>query len=341
MQPTVSVIMPVYNVEQYISQAIESVLNQTYKNFELIVVDDGSPDRSGEIAEAYARKNAAVRVIHKKNGGLSDARNAGTIMATGKYIVFIDSDDYMEANLLESTVCAAEEQKADVVMFGYFIERINAEEEIVEREPIYYPYESTDLKNIQIDSNLVQMVGYAWNKVYRSQLLKQNNLMFTKGLSVVEDIVFNSAVFTKLQKLIIVDKPLYHYTHRERKTLVNMFHKDVFMLHKVGIASRKKLFEALGIKQNMINEFISLGHLSGIRYCCANLFYYKNELKSKEKYNYIKLMLNDQLTKQLIEKFRCRNKSDLIIKYIVKYRMSSLLFMLYSVNARKKLKKWG
>ncbi|MEN6414603.1 MAG: glycosyltransferase family 2 protein [Veillonellales bacterium] len=343
-RPTVSVIMPVYNVEKYISKAIESVLGQTYRDFELIIVDDGSPDRSGEIAEEYAKKEDAIRVLHKENGGLSDARNAGIVAAKGKYTVFMDSDDYLEDNLLEQAVYAAEEQQADVVMFGYFIDRINAAEQLADRETIYYPYgiyEYADLKNIQINANLLQMVGYAWNKMYLSQLLKQNNFMFTKGLSVVEDIVFNSAVFSKLKKLIIIDSPLYHYIHRERKTLVNMFHKDVFILHKKGITSRKKLFEAWGINQNTINEFISFGHISGIRYCCANMFYYKNELKLKEKYNYIKLMLNDQFTRQMIQSVRSKNKTDLIMKYITKYRLNILLLMLYSYNARKKLKSWA
>ena len=338
MQPLISIVMPAYNVETYIPRSIESVLNQTYKEFELIIVDDGSPDRSGNIAEEYARRDAKICVIHQANGGLSDARNTGMKVARGKYILFVDSDDYIDESLLENVVHVAEKEAADVTIFGYFIDRISVGKKKLERQDIcanYGIYKYEDLKNIQIDSKLLQMVGYAWNKLYNMQFLRKNKCTFTKGLSVVEDIVFNLSVLSKLNKLIILDKPLYHYIHRERKTLINMFHKNAFILHKKGIVSRKKIFEAWGINQNTINEFIALGHIIGIRYCCANMFYYKNELTPTERLNYIKLMLDDEFTQEIINNFRCKNTIDLIMKFTVKYKMNSMLFMLYMFNARK------
>lgn len=101
MNPLISVIVPIYNVEKYLARCVDSIVNQTYKDFELILVDDGSPDNSGKICDEYAKKDSRIKVVHKKNGGLSDARNAGMAVATGEYISFIDSDDYVSDDFFE------------------------------------------------------------------------------------------------------------------------------------------------------------------------------------------------------------------------------------------------
>ena len=114
--PTVSIIVPIYKVEKYLPECIHSALSQTFSDFELILVDDGSPDNCGAICEEYARKDARIRVIHKENGGLSDARNAGLDMASGKYVYFLDSDDRISPDLL-ATVVPYLEQGCELVAF--------------------------------------------------------------------------------------------------------------------------------------------------------------------------------------------------------------------------------
>lgn len=118
MHPQVSVIVPVYNVEHYIHRALDSLLNQTYPHLDIILVDDGSPDKCPQICDEYARKDNRVRVIHKKNGGLSDARNVGLDIATGEYITFLDSDDYILPDTVEKFLRTAHEQNVDVVCCG-------------------------------------------------------------------------------------------------------------------------------------------------------------------------------------------------------------------------------
>ena len=118
----ISVIVPVYNVEKYLSRCVDSILNQTFTDFECILVDDGSPDNCGKICDEYAKKDKRVKVIHKQNGGLSDARNTGLDIAGGEYIYFLDSDDYVEYNLLEKlndTICVC---NAEMIVFGYKVE---------------------------------------------------------------------------------------------------------------------------------------------------------------------------------------------------------------------------
>ena len=118
--PTISVIVPVYKVEPYIRKCVDSILGQTFSDIQVILVDDGSPDQCGKICDEYAKQDNRVEVIHKENGGLSDARNEGVKYATGKYILFVDSDDYIAEDLVEKTVEVAETQNCDIVLFDYY-----------------------------------------------------------------------------------------------------------------------------------------------------------------------------------------------------------------------------
>ena len=119
MQPKISIIIPMYNVEKYLHRCLDSVLNQTFKNWQAICVDDGSPDKSGDIAEEYAKKDKRFIVVHKENGGLSDARNAGFPYAKGKYIMYLDSDDFIHPQTMEIALDVAEKNKSDIVSFRY------------------------------------------------------------------------------------------------------------------------------------------------------------------------------------------------------------------------------
>ena len=123
MEPLLSIIVPIYNVEQYLERCIESIINQTYKNLEIILVDDGSKDNSGTIADTYASKDNRIKVIHKENGGLSDARNHGLDQSKGKYIMFIDSDDFIDSSMCEILFETAEKYFSDIVSCNYYIYR--------------------------------------------------------------------------------------------------------------------------------------------------------------------------------------------------------------------------
>lgn len=114
MNPLISVIVPIYNVEKYLARCVDSIVNQTYKNLEIILVDDGSPDRCPKMCDDYAEKDSRIKVVHKKNGGLSDARNAGMAVATGEYISFIDSDDYVSDDFFECLLDVMNKENSDI-----------------------------------------------------------------------------------------------------------------------------------------------------------------------------------------------------------------------------------
>ena len=207
MDKLISVIVPIYNVEKYLTKCIESIINQTYKNLEIILVDDGSPDKSPIICDEYAKKDNRIKVIHKKNGGLSDARNYGMSLATGEYISFIDSDDYIDEEMYEKMIFELINNDSDIVscainnVYSDRVESSYIEERVYDTE--------LALKNLILGRDLNQTV---WNKLYKKDVI--NGILFEKG-KINEDDFWTYQVFANSKKIITLNKPLYNYIHRE------------------------------------------------------------------------------------------------------------------------------
>ena len=213
-QPLVSVIIPVYNVEAYLCECIDSVINQTYKNFEIILVDDGSTDSSGKICDDYAEKDERVRIIHKENSGPSKTRNVGLECAKGKYIYFLDSDDYIELNALELLVNTAESDGADLVFFdahsfsddGAQIKQGYVVKGTYESKPGYEIL--TDLhKNKDYHCSVVLLF-------ISRNLLNNNNIRFLESAYCSEDMLFTYKVFCSSLKASQCKNTLYHRRYR-------------------------------------------------------------------------------------------------------------------------------
>lgn len=201
--PKVSVIVPIYNVEKYLEKCINSLLSQTLEDIQIILVNDGSKDNSGNIAKEYEKNNKdRVIYVEKENGGLSDARNYGLKYATSDFIAFLDSDDYIEKNAYEEMYNKAIEENADYVECDFIWEFPNKI-----RVDKQYPY-----KNKKEMLSFVRVV--AWNKLIKRQLITDNNLEFPKGLR-YEDIEFTYKLIPFVNKFAYVDKPFIHYVQRE------------------------------------------------------------------------------------------------------------------------------
>lgn len=201
--PKVSVIVPIYNVEKYLEKCINSLLSQTLEDIQIILVNDGSKDNSGNIAKEYEKNNKdRVIYVEKENGGLSDARNYGLKYATGDFIAFLDSDDYIEKNAYEEMYNKAIEENADYVECDFIWEFPNKI-----RVDKQYPY-----KNKKEMLSFVRVV--AWNKLIKRQLITDNNLEFPKGLR-YEDVEFTYKLIPFVNRFAYVDKPFIHYVQRE------------------------------------------------------------------------------------------------------------------------------
>lgn len=214
--PRLSVIVPVYKVEKYIHKCVDSILNQTFKDFELILIDDGSPDNCSEICDEYAKKDSRVRVIHKENGGQSSARNRGLDIAKGEIIGFVDSDDDIEVNMYKNLIDYMDREKLDIVFCDVYLVRGDR----VREQSMYS--ENKVLNNIQgLKDNLICKIDNAvWNKIYKKTIF--NNLRFTEGI-VYEDVRIMYKVFSKSQKSGYLKQSLYYYYKRPNSTIAQSF----------------------------------------------------------------------------------------------------------------------
>ena len=219
--PVVSIIVPVYKVEKYIGECIESLQKQTLKDIEILLIDDGSPDNSGAICDEYGKKDARITVIHQNNAGVSAARNAGLSKAKGDWIVFVDGDDYAAEKMCEDAVNAAIQHSADIVMFSYYTLNndtavlsklikedegdISDKKEYIQKKTItqYYDREIASVKGVS--------AGTCWGKIIRSSVLRDSHVLFVPGLIRAQDTVFWLNAFEYASSIYYLDKPLYYY----------------------------------------------------------------------------------------------------------------------------------
>ena len=214
-----SVIIPVYCVEETLERCVQSVVSQSYEDLEIILVDDGSPDRCPQLCDAWAQRDSRIRVVHKKNGGLSDARNAALDMATGELVTFVDSDDYLDADTYAEVL---KTEGADIVEFPFVKESAAVSKVNMSMRAAEYH----DMGRYWLEGHAYEHC-YAWNKIYSRQLF--DNVRFPKG-QVFEDVATLPLLLTNVKCLKITDKGLYHYTANEQGITATATGKELQML---------------------------------------------------------------------------------------------------------------
>jgi glycosyltransferase involved in cell wall biosynthesis len=201
----ISVIVPIYKVESYLRQCVESILRQSYSDLEIILIDDGSPDKCGEICDEYAQKDARIRVYHTENKGISAARNVGLDVATGDFIGFVDSDDWIEPNMYEVLLYAIIQNNADVSVCGSWYEFLSTSKDA---NVIKNNYFGKDCLKFLVEGKIRNAV---WNKLYRRSLFE--SIRFPEGRS-FEDLAIMHQVFSRVNLMVSTDCLLYHYRQR-------------------------------------------------------------------------------------------------------------------------------
>ena len=211
MNDLISIIVPIYKVEQYLERCLDSILQQTYSNYELILVDDGSPDKCGEICEEYARRDNRVRVIHKSNGGLSDARNVGISISKGEFIAFIDSDDWVAPEYLACMIGALKKTKSDICECGVIRTDGILDESVISNE------DESLLQTYNVENALEELIcdgifhQYVWNKLYRRKCICRIDFPVGKTH---EDEFWTYQVFGKAKTIVKIERKLYYYFQR-------------------------------------------------------------------------------------------------------------------------------
>lgn len=238
----ISIIIPVYNVEKYLSKCLDSIINQTYDNIEVICVNDGSPDGSRDILAQYARRDSRIVVIDQDNQGASEARNTALQHVNGKYIMFVDADDSIELDTCELAVNAAEQNNADLVFWSYVRDFGD-----FSKEKHFFWDDGTvfegDAVKTQLHRRLCGLLGDElahpdyihsfeplWNKLYRADYILDNNIRFVdiKKIATSEDGIFNLYALGHVKKAIYIKKCLYHYTKTNDGSLTTSYKENLF-----------------------------------------------------------------------------------------------------------------
>lgn len=272
MQGLLTVIVPIYNVSSYLKQCVDSIVNQTYKNLEIILVDDGSIDDSGKICDEYAQIDSRIKVIHKDNGGLVSARKAGLRSAKGKYTAFVDGDDWIDCNMYDYLIREMEKNRVDIIATGFFKEC---------GESVSVLYDGVDegcydrakgilskqlffksrISNIGITSNMV-------TKLFRTDVVKDYYMKISDDISYGEDAtcIYSSVPF--VNRVQIVHKAFYHYRFRENSIVHT---KNEKVLQQIGLLyehliSCFRLHEDYKILRKQLSAFITLNVFRGLNY---------------------------------------------------------------------------
>ena len=252
----VSIIIPVYKVEEYLDRCLESVVGQTYKNLEIILVDDGSPDNCPKMCDAWAKKDKRIKVIHKENGGVSSARNEGIKNATGDYLTFVDSDDFLSPAFSE---CIQGISNEKYLCFAYNLVDLDSTTQITPfssmREKVL-----TDLNKIKVSSGVFNSV---WNKFYLRRIIEKNNLKFDTSLVIAEDLKFNFDFYMCVQELTLVNVAYYNYFQNSTSVMKNINYDKIkntlqvceYLISKISLLQQKEksLFLRKLISQNLLS----------------------------------------------------------------------------------------
>lgn len=284
--PKVSIIVPVYNAEKYLHRCVDSILAQTFTDWELLLIDDGSPDRSGEICDGYAMKDARIRVIHKENGGVSSARNVGLDATKGKWVVFVDSDDWCESNYLADFFSLDfKPYDNDIVLQG---RKNEVDGKIVEnfvlRDNVY--------KNIalaMLDNNLLTF-GAPYCKLYSNGLIKKYDIRFPEEYSYGEDTTFFFRVLSVVSTIITTSKCNYHYVDMVSESLSKKNHE--YEQLKMYLLDSMNLVKEIDAKSQIDNRLIKSykrSYINLILRAVANMYRLKySYVKKKKCFNDIK-----------------------------------------------------
>jgi glycosyltransferase EpsJ len=324
----VSVVVPVYNIENYLRRALESYVNQTLENKELIIIDDGSTDSSGAICDEYTSGYDFVSVYHITNAGLSNARNLGLENAKYKYIVFWDGDDYSELNTLEEAYLRICTDDSDMVVYGYYMEMDQIDK--------YYSFQCVVSDNKLLRSfeefSLVELwdnalMYNAWNKLYSVRLLKEFNLSY-KNLKLVEDVEFNTQYLEHCNSISVMNQCFYHYIRERKGSLTSAYVKNWFEIRNEEHDRLLKYFINHGIENEQMMEFLHRRYIERVLGCIENEFHNPMSRSLLSVYKYIKQVIRYEEVEKSLKIIRPKSKKIAVMIIPMKMRSSFLTFIM-------------
>lgn len=296
----VSIIVPIYNVEKYVKQCVDSILNQTYREIELILVDDGSPDGCASICDSFERMDKRVKTIHKKNGGLASARNAGLEIATGEYICFIDGDDWVDENYINQLICSIGNNGKTLVVAEMSIDFLNdGFSQMIKLD--------SNKSRVPIKKGFAEMMktesfNYSCNKLYNRSVIEQGSFRFEEGSEPAEDFIFNSKYVRMISQVSFATGAPYHYIRRDGNTMTNKYISDLYNKSKRTNDILRSLYLEFGQNEEEIANCYLETYIYRMFSCIPNLYRKETKETRKEKREiYQDMKSNQELRKCLLE----------------------------------------
>ncbi len=342
MDAKVSVVLPIYNVERYLDRCIRSVVNQTYTNLEIILVDDGSPDNCPAICDSWAKKDSRIRVIHKSNSGLGMARNSGIEAATGKYICFLDSDDYVSADIIKKGLESAEINNADIVLWGFkeVDKKGNVTKEFIpcsekncfsgdEIQTIFLPALYKQSTNDKIISNLRIS---AWTCMFSTETIHRLKWRFVSEREIISEDTYSFLFFYRnISKVAIIKEALYYYCENET-SLTRTYRKDRYDKIKYFYGECVAAAEKLNYNEK-VKDALVYPYLANIIAALKMIVTSENDYKSKIKE--INRIANDEVFREVIKD---TNMMEMPLKWRILFesmrrKLGRFVFMIVRVKA--------
>ncbi|MBE5962366.1 MAG: glycosyltransferase [Lachnospiraceae bacterium] len=352
MEPPISVIVSMYNIEKYIEECIISLVKQTLEGIEIILVDDGSKDHTLQIAQRYEKEYPNIRVITKKNGGLSSARNAGLDIARGQYVAFVDGDDYVLSNMYELMYASAVKYNSDMVMIGH-MRLLEDGTRTIDREmthqKIFTQTQVIRKKDNIIEDVLGQMIGMppeaeldvelnmcVWRNIYRRKILDENSIRFLSERQYIsEDIMFHLEVLPLLDCISTVCEATYVYRFNQNSLTKTYrperFQKECFLYNAVY-----KRMEELGLEDGFQQRF-DRTFIGRVRNCILSEIYTKQQMSLHQRKENIKQILNNEIVRKVIKEYpiqRMNLKLKVFTIMMKKRQINALVLLGYLYQRR-------
>ena len=306
MKDLISVIVPIYNVEKYLTKCLDSIINQTYKNLEIILVDDGSPDNCPKICDEYAKRDKRIKVIHKKNQGVSVARNVGIESSEGKYICFVDSDDFISNDFLTKLINKIKEENSDAVICDYYTYKNDKE----------YKHINKNWKKIVCNDlsmyfgNLRNVHRAVWAALYKKNIIK--DLRFNPELKIAEDFLFLLQVLKNAEKISYVNECLYYY-FINNDSVMRTKNENYYNYIIDGLMRCKEELEKLGYETKSIEFEIYITACLGYA-SITNYSKYAEFEKFNKRSNYKKFLKYNKDFKTRVKAFLCKYKMFYVLR---------------------------
>ena len=326
--PKISIIIPIYDKKRYINKCLDSILEQTYKEFEVILIDDGSTDGSAEICDDYKEKDKRIKVIHIENAGVSNARNIGLDFAKGEYVQFVDSDDYLDVSMLEELVKITEKYNPSIIISG--ISKVNHNEVLIKEilpKLNGIKNKSEMLQNFAQEQFETGIYGCISNKLIKRDIIEKINLRFNTKIKLAEDFDFYLALYNEVFSIYFCDKSYYFYLQNAENSSINIYKNNDYMVQiKIALKEKYLLISNGSLNENnkkyverVISNFV-------ICYVYENFNWYFSENRNILK----KLYANKEILKSL-----ALNNQDIFKKciiYLLKCESEYIVYILLLIR---------